>query len=149
MLSHPSISGGAPDHLQARLGIASLDTTVRSLIDQGVARSALTLYGAGKRQYLSLCAQFYSNPLPVDGTTVLHFVAHLSLSSLSYQTVRSYLSAVRHLQIVNNLPDPSLASFSRLNFALRGLCWEGPKEWRHTRLPITLDLLLRIYTRFS
>ena len=53
------------------------------------------------------------------------------------------------MQIMSNLPDPALASFCRLNYALRGLRRETPGVRRHNRLPITPDLLLRIFTRWS
>ena len=126
-----------------------MDSTVRALIDQGIAKSSLTSYESGKRRYLSFCAQFGCCPLPVNETTLLRFVAYLFSSSLSYQTVRLYLSAVRHLQIVNNLPDPALASYCRLNYALRGIRREGTQKQPHTRLPITPDLLYRIYIIWS
>ena len=51
----------------------------------------------------------------------MRFVAHLALLGLSYQTVKLYLSAVRHMQIMSNLPDPSVALYPRLSYALRGL----------------------------
>ena len=142
-------SNRAADHRQAGLGIASLDATVSALINRGVARSTSASYDVGKRRYLSFCAHLKCNPLPVDETTVLCFVAYLSSSSLSYKTVRTYLSVARHMQIVSNLPDPALASFSRVNYALRGLRRETPGRKPHNQLAITPNLLLRIYTRWS
>ena len=102
-------------------------------------------YESGKRRYLSFCRQFNLTPLPVDERTLCRFVAFLFSSSLSYQSVRSYLSAVRHLQIVNGWPDPALTSFPRLDYALRGVRREAPRSERHQRLPITPELLRKIY----
>ena len=55
----------------------------------------------------------------------LRFTAHLASLDLSYQTTRLYLCAVLHLQIVNKLPEPSLASYPLLNYALRGFVEES------------------------
>ena len=59
--------------------------------------------------------------LAIRRMRLVRFVAHLALLGLSYQTVKLYLSAVRHMQIMSNLPDPSVALYPRLSYALRGL----------------------------
>ena len=86
--------------------------------------------------------------MPLTEDTLLRFVAYLYSSSLTYQSIRSYLSATRHLQIIHQLPDPTFSSFPRLNYALRGLRREGPKG-QNTRLPITPDLLRKIHQVWS
>ena len=126
-----------------------MDAAVCALIDRGLARSTLASYETGKRRYLTFCKQFQFPPLPTNETTLLRFVAHLASSSLCYQTVRLYLCAVRHLQIANNMPDPSLSSYPRLNYALRGLRRDAPRSPSRTRLPVTPDLLHRIYALWS
>ena len=75
--------------------------------------------------YLTFCSQFKCRPFPVPEATLLRFTAHLASLDLSYQTTRLYLCAVLHLQIVNKLPDPSLASYPLLNYALRGFVEEA------------------------
>lgn len=89
------------------------------------------------------------SPLPINESTVLRFVAHLFSISLSPQTIRSYLSAVRHLQIMSGLPDPAMESFPRLPYALKGMQRERPLSLRQHRLPITPELLRRIHTLWS
>ena len=126
-----------------------MDSTVRSLIGQGIAKSTLRSYDTGKKRYLSFCTQFKCCPLPVTEATLLRFVAHLASSDLTHQTVRLYLCAVRHLQIVNNLPDPALASYPLLGYALRGLRRGGHRHEPRTRLPITPDILHKIYLLWS
>ena len=102
-------------------------------------------YESGKRCYLSFCRQFNPSPLPVNEGILCRFVAFLFSSSLSHQSIRLYLSAVRHLQIMNGWSDPALASYPRLKYALHGVQREGPCTDRHKRLPITPELLRRIY----
>ena len=76
-------------------------------------------------------------------------MAFLFRSSLSYQSIKSYLSAVRHLQIVSGYPDPSLSSLPRLSYALKGIQRGRPTSQRRTRLPITPELLIGIFQRWS
>ena len=76
-------------------------------------------------------------------------MAALHTESLSYQTIRCYLSALRHLQIMSGLPDPSLNSFPRLDYALKGVRREGSACARERRLPITPDILSRIHEAWS
>ena len=60
------------------------DQTVTKLIGRGVAQSTLTAYNSGKTRYLAFCTQYNFAPLPVTEPQLLHFVAFLFHSSLSY-----------------------------------------------------------------
>ena len=76
-------------------------------------------------------------------------MAFLAASNITYGPVRSYLSAVRHFHIMNNLPDPSLSSFPRLEYVLKGLRCKSVLRPRPKRLPITPELLRRIHAVWS
>lgn len=65
---------------------------------------------------------------------LLLYVAHLSLK-VCHTTVRSYLSAIRHMHLAKGLPDP-LKYAPRLDLALKGLRRRKPRAG-DTRLPIT------------
>ena len=69
--------------------------------------------------------------------------------SVTWDTVRSYLSALRFYQIAAGLPDPSMSSFPRLNYILKGVHKKSPEHKRAKRLPITPDLLRRIHSVWS
>ena len=118
---HSSSHSGATGDNLTRLGVPSLDGLVHLLIGRGVADSTLKAYIFGKNRYMEFCDHFCLFPLPVSEVILLRVVAYLASLGLSYQTVKLYLSAVRHLQIMSNLPDPSVAPYPRLNYALRGL----------------------------
>ena len=90
-----------------------------------IAESTLRFYAAGKKHYIIFCSQFNRRPLPVNEAILLQITAHLASLDLSYQTTRLYLCAILHLQIVNKLPEPSLASYSLLNYALQGFVEES------------------------
>lgn len=86
--------------------------------------------------------------LPLTERTLCHFAADLS-ESVSWGTIRSYLSALRFYQIGSGLPDPSLGSSPRLAYVLKGIHKSTPDRSRTKRLPITPDLLRGMYTAWS
>ena len=124
------------------LGVPSLDGFVHSLIGRGVADSTLRAYTSGKNHYREFCDHFCLL-LPASEVIVLRFVAHLASLGLSYQTFKLYLSAVHHLQIMCNFPDSSVASYPRLNYALRGLRSRVSGKKQVTRLSICQKSWLR------
>ena len=67
-------------------------------------------------RFLSFCAQFgVSNPFPVPQALMCYYVAYLANSGLAYQTIKTYLAAVRHAQIAKGLPEPKeVASMPKL-----------------------------------
>ena len=109
----------------------------------------LASYNTGKRRYYKFCAQFGFSPLPLSEVVLCQFVAFLFSESLSYQSIRSYLGAVRHPQITHGLPDPALASFARLDYVLKGVRRTGLPRRRPNRLPITPEILRQIYQLWS
>lgn len=88
-------------------------------------------------------------PLPATEEVLCRFVAFLAASGVAYGSVRSYLSAVRHLHIMRGLPDPSLTAFPRLDYTLKGLRRQGITSPRPKRLPITPSILRRIHKVWS
>ena len=140
-------------HLLGRLG----DTTVSELVNNSVQdlqpQSGLTemssLQSWSGKWNLCTCEiteEFYLNPLPASEIILCHFVPFFAASNISYGSVRSYLLAVCHFHIKNNLSDPSMSSFPRLEYVLKGLRCMKPQA---KCLPITLALLRRIHTVWS
>ena len=109
----------------------------------------MTSYESGKRRYLAFCQQYHFPPLPLAESVLCRFVATLFQSALSPQSVRLYLSAVRHLQITAGLPDPSLTSFPYLDYVLRGFKRLSAGSPRRKRLPITLWHLRKMHAVWS
>ena len=147
--SSTSVSILSTPHSNAQLGLSDLDRTVQNFFDRGFAQSTLTSYQSGKGHYLAFCSQFQLQPLPLQEVTLCRFVAYLTNLSLGYQTVRCYLSALRHFQICAGFPDPSLSLLPRLNYMLKGVHRAHCHPCRPPRLPITPDLLCRIYHTWS
>ena len=131
-MSSSCLPGPAAHNPDTGLGVTSLDAVVCTRIDRAVALSTLAAYQSDKRCYLSFCGQLSFSPLPLEEHVLCRFVASLFPASLSYQSLRSYLTVVRRLQITHGLPDPALA------FGLKGVKRAGPPKHRLARLPIQI-----------
>ena len=75
------------------------------------------------------------------------FVSYLADEKLKHQTIKSYLSAVHHLQISDGHPDPFNGTpMTRLHYVLRGIKKEEAERGagQRERLPITPSILRQI-----
>ena len=66
------------------------------------------------------------------------FVAQLADEGLSPNTIKPYLSAVRHLQVSMSLPDPRIGDMARLEQVLKGSKREFAKRGPGQRLPVKI-----------
>ena len=130
------------------LDVNTLAGMVQELYQRGLAQSSTWAYDTGKRQFLQFCQAAGLTPLPVSENTLCLFVAYLSQRKLQHSTIRSYLSAVCHLQISAALPDPATSSFPRLSYVLKGLHRITKPSSRH-QLPITPAILDLLYKSWS
>jgi len=79
-------------------------------------------------------------------------VSLLAQQGLKYRTIKVYLSAVRHLQIAGNYPDPFGGSpMPKLEYVFRGVKkYEVEKgEGKRPRLPITPEILRRLKSQWE
>ena len=116
---------------------------------RGISSATITAYRSGQRRYLNFCTQFNLQPIPLQEGTLCRFVAYLACSSLSYQSIRLYLSAIRFLQISYGFPDLSLSSVPHLEYVLKGIRRGLPAHSRPKRLPITPYILRIIHKVWS
>ena len=78
------------------------------------------------------------------------FVAHLGRQGLTHQTVKSYLSAIRHHHIMAGLSDPfSANAFLLLQYVIRGIKRTPGRANRQPRLPITPAILRLLKSSWS
>lgn len=105
----PSVGGRSAHFQEAGLGLTGMDQSVLSLFNDGIAPSTRSSYESGWRSYLGFCAAFSLPLLPAAEISLCQFAVHLS-TSISYQTIRSYLSAIRFFKIRAGLPDLSFLS---------------------------------------
>ena len=76
-----------------------------------------------------------------------HYVAFLAKDNLKHQTIKTYLSAVRHINIVAGEGDPFKEDMPLLEYTVRGIKGDQARNSESvpcTRLPITPDILLQL-----
>ena len=83
-------------------------------------------------------------PFPVSETLLCYFVTALAREGIAPATIRTYLAAVRHAQVMRGLPEPrESSSLPRLRLVQSGIRREranaGPTSQEH--LPLTPPLL--------
>lgn len=85
-------------------------------------------------------------PYPANEDYLCKFCAFLANQGLSLQTIKCYLSAVRHQQIAMGFLDPHISGMARLEQVLRGIKRVKAKQVQSDkpRLPITLPILSKL-----
>lgn len=125
-----------------------MDTLVQRYFDHGIANSTRAVYTTGWRKYLEFCKSHNLRPLPITEYHQSAFAAYLSLS-VHWSTIRTYLSAIRFVQIRAGLPDPTVPPSPRLPYILKGIHKLSPEHVRTKRLPVTPALLRKIHVLWS
>ena len=141
--THPTKPTGGPGPQEARLDFTGLDSLVHHYFQFSLAPSTQQAYMCGKKRYLMFCLCNNTSPLPVVESTLCYFVATLAQEGLTHNTIRSYLSAVKHLSIELQGTDPFQSSMPHLEHILRGIKSEQAKRSPkpRTHLPITPSIL--------
>ena len=129
--------------------ILSLSTSVEFYFQQGLAPTSHQIYNAAHKQFYRFCIQFnLSHPFPVTENILCSFASFLADKNLAPQTIKSYLSAIRSMQISLGLPDPrDNSSLPRLRRVLAGIQRVRSEKGvvSRTRLPITATVLQKIH----
>ena len=123
-----------------------MEKSVQHYFTKGLAQSTLRTYRCGQDRYLWFCSAASLTPLPAGENQLCLFVSFLAMEKLKHRSIKTYLSAVRHLQIGAGLPDPFGVSVSmpRLEYVLKGVKRAQAEDGAvsRERLPITPQLLL-------
>ena len=86
-----------------------------------------------------------ANPLPVSQHLLCLFISHLHMCGLSHATIKTYLSAVRHMHIANGLKEPKIAQMPKLKLVEKGIKRRGAETCtKRERLPITPSILTQL-----
>ena len=75
------------------------------------------------------------------------FVAHTAQEGFKYQTIKTYLSAVRNWQVISGMGDPFRSDLPLLEYVLRGVRMDQARNREGSpveRLLITPDILLKV-----
>ena len=124
----------------SRLDLARLDDLVRYLLQNALAPSTRWTYQSQSR-YLSFCALFGINPLPLCQGTLMKFVAWLAAQGLTNSSMKGYLSGIWQQHLLQYGVEPGIGSIPLLHAALQGVKILQAMPARRPRLPITSSLL--------
>ncbi len=126
-----------------------MEGAVQHYFTRGLAPSTHKTYSSDINKFNQFAHNLALPILCLYHNIYCYFVAYLASAGLSPATVKTYLAAVRHLQIAKGLPDPhQMESMAKLCLVERGV----DKEYRHPtrlRLPLTPPILRRIRTLWS
>ena len=87
-----------------------------------LSSSTTRSYKSAQSRYLNFCSRFSLAPFPLSETLLCSFATFLAQEGLRYQSIKCYLSALRHAQIASGFPDPRIGSnHPRLEAILRGI----------------------------
>ena len=106
------------------------------------------------KRFYSFCSTHnVMDPFPLSEQLLCYFASYLATQDLAPQTIKSYLSALRNMQISIGLPDPrdqsSLPMLKRVQAAIsRARVLRGTTTKR-IRLPITAQVLAKIRQALS
>lgn len=124
-----------------------LGKVVERLLRESLTPSSRRVYCSMQNRYLIFCSEGRVQPLLTNEEIFCRFVAWLFVQGLSHQTMKSYLSAVRHLQITSRMGDPFASEMPMLQYVLKGARIEKSRITpgaRRIHLPITPDIMLKI-----
>ena len=127
--------------------LSRLDSDVHFFALRSVADSTNRTYKSGLNRYMSFCHKYnVPSPLPASESLLCYFVVELARQGLAPGTIKTYLAAVRHAQILQGFPDIRQAALPCLQLVQTGVRREhavrGPAQ--KVRLPITPAILRRL-----
>lgn len=121
---------------------------MKLLLRSSISSATSSSYAAGWRTFLNYCLLTQSDPWRPNDAIIIGFIAHLTFpkhkkpTGLSVSTLKSYLSAINHFQLLWGFPNIIT------DRPLVERCIRGFKRLRGTvtnqKLPITLDMLTYI-----
>ena len=131
---------------ETRLDLADLEKDVQKYFEHGLAGTTRRTYQSGINKFVHFCNIYHvTNPLPVSQSLLCSYISHLANSGLAYSTIKTYLAAVRYLQISNDLPEPRTVPMPKLSVVERGIRQKRLEEpSRRPRLPITPTILCQL-----
>lgn len=116
----------------------------------GIAGSTQKVYQSAKKRYRAFCAVTHLTPLPASEHLLCRFVSSLANENLCHNTIKCYLSGVRHLHVAEGFGDPHISAMARLEQVLKGIKATQAKGLRRlVRLPITPEILAKLHVVWS
>ena len=129
-----------------------MDHIVQEYCRLGIAKSTTRSYNSALKRFYQFCTKFSIDyPFPVSESLLCYYVAFLAQSGLAPSSIRSYLAAVRHMQVtcIMGYPEPrETSSLPRLKLVINGIArkrLDGGQSPSKPRLPIMASILKQLY----
>ena len=118
---------------------------VQEYYTAGLASFSRKTYDAGIRNFTNFCSKYNCEPTPVTQDTLCTYVAYLANNNYAFQTIKTYLAAVRFLQIDSTGAPPPTTEMHKLQLVLRGAQRTlSATRQEKPRLPITPHILRQL-----
>ena len=119
-----------------------MEQSVRRYFQSGLAITTQRTYSSGAQRFLRFCESHSVHcPFPVSEKLLCCFAAWLADEKLCSTTIKTYLAAVRSMQISLGLPDPrdqsSMPMLKQVQAGIQRLQGHDQTVKRRIRLPIT------------
>ena len=131
-----------------------MDPALHYFCEKGLADSTHKTYQSALRRFGAFCS-LYSilSPFPVSEAILCYYATYLACQQLAPRTIKTYLAAIRHMQITLGLPEPrEFSSLPRLRLIQTGIqCTHMQRSTTppRVRLPITPVILGRMKDYWS
>lgn len=122
--------------------ISDLDSKAADLVAGGLAVNSRRAYSYAVTRFLDFCTRYALDPIRIEESTVIRFIAYLSCIPISPSTVRVYLAGIRAWIISEGHPPPYIYS-QRVKWALRSLDRSAPNPVRAR--PFTMSMLRVVF----
>ena len=127
-----------PGESATGLAVSHLASIADKLIGNSLAASSRKTYSSAQAKHLNFCSGMCLAPIPASQQQLILFS-----QTVTYATMRTYLSAVRHLDISEGHRDPLEGSL-QLSLLMKGARRTKPAKGDQ-RLPITPLILNKMY----
>lgn len=122
-----------------------MEIAVQQYFEAGLAPATRRTYQSGINSFIQFCTHISANPLAISQSTLCSYVAYLARRGMAYQTIKTYVAAVRHLQIAHERPVCLPASMPKLRLVMAGVQrTQAFSRQQKPRLPITTQILREI-----
>ena len=121
--------------------VSQLKVELQGYMASSLAISYQKTYSSGEKRFIDFCYKLHIDPnhiLPTNENMLVYFATYMA-RSVTADTVKVYLAAIRYMHILNG-HNLDLKSFLRLQYVLKGIK-RSQGSSKFTRLPITLTHL--------
>ena len=113
------------------------------LYKNAIAPSSMKLYRTAVNRFVYFCSLYRLSIFPISENKLIYFTAYLS-HTISYQSIKSYLSGIRFMAITAGHPI-DLHGMDQLYYIIRGIRRTQPSfRVRALRQPISISNLYQI-----